>query len=209
MTILDDFFENPDAVRDFALQQTYTPSDDGRWPGLRTAPLNTIHPEFFSQFCSRVLSLFYSNYDSICYADVTFQKMPNGLNEGWIHADTDIITVIVYLNENSNLSSGTSIYRNKKINLVASTKHNNIKCDFYKSKCDVETAQNYRNLNNQQFEETIKISNVYNRLLAFDSQEWHGAQSLDANNNEERLTLIGFFNKLDANGPVRRCHQLR
>ena len=71
--------------------------------------------------------------------------------------------------------------------------------------------EKYRLENNSQFEETIKVGNVYNRLIAFDSQLFHAAQSLFGNEEEdnERLTLVLFTNSLIAGrSPVfrsKRC----
>ena len=203
VTILDNFFENPDAVREFALAQQYFPSEDGRWPGLRTAPLHTINTKFFNHFCRRVLTLFYDEPNPAHHSYVCFQKVPTGSEKGWIHIDDNIITALVYLNLKSNYSSGTSIYKLKNHVSYLDPDHNLVKIDYYKGKCDAKKSAESRELNNSNFDETIKVSNVYNRLLAFDSSMWHAAQDFDTD-DEDRITLIAFFDKVNPRGPVKR-----
>lgn len=207
VTILDDFFDNPDAIRDFALAQEYFDTD-GRWPGKRTKLLNEIDPDLFHHFCGKVIRLFYPDADFSFLCRSFFQKIPKGLGPGWVHVDETIITAIVYLNQNENLGSGTSIYRVKSNVVAPKVKHNDAKTALYTNKCAFDAVSSFAEDNNNQFEETIRISNVYNRLIAFDSFLWHGAQDLDVAGEDERLTLVSFFSKVDSLGPVRRSKQM-
>jgi hypothetical protein len=54
---VEDFYDNPDSVRQFALSQKYEKSDDGKWPGKRTANLHEINPILFDQFCNKIHNL--------------------------------------------------------------------------------------------------------------------------------------------------------
>ena len=42
--IVDNFFEDPDSIVDLSTNIQYAPSDDGRWPGLRSNYLHRIYP---------------------------------------------------------------------------------------------------------------------------------------------------------------------
>ena len=45
--IVDNFFEDPDSIVDLSTNLQYSPSDDGRWPGLRSNYLHRIYPRLF------------------------------------------------------------------------------------------------------------------------------------------------------------------
>ena len=54
------------------------------------------------------------------------------------------------------------------------------------------------------WKETVKVENVYNRLFAFNRRFWHGVKTFGSN---ERLTLIFFFRSLvdnDKDAPLDR-----
>ena len=41
----DDFFDNPDEIREYALSLDYKSDENGHWPGVRTRPLHEINPK--------------------------------------------------------------------------------------------------------------------------------------------------------------------
>ena len=47
-TIIDNFFDDPYAVRKLALSTKFYPNKDGRWPGARSDRINNIDYELFS-----------------------------------------------------------------------------------------------------------------------------------------------------------------
>jgi hypothetical protein len=68
-----------------------------------------------------------------------------------------------------------------------------IKANMYKGKIENEKALPYLKENNNQFDKTLTINSKFNRLLIFDSQTYHSADSFkDANCDEDRLTFISF-----------------
>jgi len=203
VTIVDNFFEYPDEVVNFALSCEYTKSEDGRWPGKRSQPLHLINEKLFNFSVAKVLSLFYDkDFSSLTWnVGASFQIVDNTYTDGWVHRDEELLTVIIYLTKNADLKSGTSIYRAKKENITAITINTEYKNNSYLNGTD-ETL--YRNQNNDQFEETINISNVYNRMICFDSHLLHAAQNF-SNNSDPRLTLVMFIgNVSNMNTPIRR-----
>lgn len=214
VTILDNFLDGPDKIRAWALQQEYLPSEDGRWPGLRSKPIHELDTPFFHLVCRKFFSQFYDvqNMEEISWeTKMFFQMVPKGYDSGWIHSDEldSQITGIVYLSPNANLNGGTSIYRNKS-NLVQPIHVNtDIKKDSYLNKMSIQEAKKNKQDHNSQFEETIRISNVYNRLIGFDSHLIHAAQDFFGEGDESRLTLIFFVNKLFVNNsPVGRVRRM-
>lgn len=216
VTVLDNFFDEPDKVRRWALQQEYLPDSEGRWPGLRSNYIHELDDPFFQLTCRKFFSQFYElreEKEIQWNVSMNFQIVHEGYDSGWIHSDqiTSQITGIVYLTPNSNLNGGTSIYR-QKANLLQHTHRNTEhKENSYLNKMSIEDAKQYKQEHNSQFEETIRVSNVYNRLIAFDSHLHHAAQDFFGEGQDSRLTLVFFVNKLFVNnspiGRVRRVTQ--
>ena len=207
LTVVDNFFDNPDKVVEYALSCQYEKAKDGRWPGKRSEPLHTINPELFNVSGDKLISLFYKGDLPFWNIAANFQIIDNKYTDGWVHRDKDnIITGIVYLNKNENLKSGTSIYRTKKDKFDAQQIN---KDEKIKSYLDGEyNSEHYRIANNSQFEETINISNVYNRLICFDSHMLHAAQNF-SENLEPRLTLVMFVKSIsDWDTPIKRLRSV-
>ena len=57
------------------------------------------------------------------------------------------------------------------------------------------------------FTKTCSFNSIYNRMILFDSNQSHGVDSFDNNDNEERLTLISFFYDLSkTDGSLLKTH---
>jgi hypothetical protein len=196
LTVIDEFLPNPDAVVDFAMSQEYLPCPKGTFPGVRTNPLHEINLELFNYVCKRFFSVFYdySNSSINWNSSIHFQKISNNLNKGWVHVDSGLISFVLYLNKTENLNSGTSLYRLKK-EVVAPSNETKLKHSSYLGSIDPKEADVDLEKHNQQYEETIKVSSVYNRLIAFDSNSYHAAQDFYSN-IEDRLTMVGFIYSL-------------
>ena len=50
ITIVDDFFEDPDAIVEMANELKYYTPNTGNWPGTRTKNLHIEEPRFFRYF---------------------------------------------------------------------------------------------------------------------------------------------------------------
>ena len=51
ITIIDDFYPDPDSIVDFAKSQKYAPSPTGAWPGIRSESIQEINPNMYEYFC--------------------------------------------------------------------------------------------------------------------------------------------------------------
>ena len=110
---IDNFFQNPDKVVDYAKTFKYTPSKTGKWPGKRTESLHLIAPQIHRHVGRKVLAtLFPNNYTKITYnlGDLYFQKISSEFcNTGWVHVDDPAeLTIIIYLSKHK--KCGTSIF---------------------------------------------------------------------------------------------------
>ena len=63
-------------------------------------------------------------------------------------------------------------------------------------------------INENIFQETTRYSNVYNRMIAYDSCEFHRANSFDTN-SKNRLTIVGFINGIEMEEmPLERVRKI-
>ena len=118
---VDNFFNNPDSVREFALSLDYNFSNKKGWPGKRSPALSTVSQTYFHQFCDKLFSLTFDfkKHKNVSWAVETyFQILEPGMygeiNHGWIHQDHCIYAGIIYLTPDNDLECGTSIYRPKE-----------------------------------------------------------------------------------------------
>jgi len=210
ITVVDDFFEYPDAVREFALQQEYLPDPENKWPGKRSKSLHELNRTLFNSVINKSLSLFY-NLDKtniLWNANAHFQKVNSKYQEGWIHIDDNICTGIIYLSKSKN-KCGTTIY--KPIDPVsASIKNIDKKIESFSNTDLLEENKNYLLDNNKQFRPTVTIQEEYNRLVLFDGHLLHSANEFYGDEDDSaRLTLVFFIRQIhiheeDAVFPVPR-----
>ena len=58
----------------------------------------------------------------------------------------------------------------------------------------------YLNENNEKFDKILTIDSKFNRLLLFDSNQYHAAEKFKEQDiDEDRLTLITFFTNISGN----------
>lgn len=211
VSIVDNFFEDPDSIRAYALGLEYhKEGPDSDYPGLRTGRLDLVNNDLFRRIGNKIARLFYfTNHKGIIWnwvAESYFQKVSlNNGNLGWVHRDRDVcLTAIVYLNPDSHV--GTDIY--KKNNTLDDTMR--LFCNKDSSAEDFEISrQEY----NKEYTKTMQISGLYNRLITYDGTHYHAPQDFLPNDEHDfRLTLIYYFKHIIVNydgviqSPVTRMH---
>ena len=55
-----------------------------------------------------------------------------------------------------------------------------------------------KKFNNNKFTESIRVENVYNRIIMFEGGVYHGVPSYYSDNNEPRLTQVFFVKNLNS-----------
>jgi hypothetical protein len=217
VTCIDNFYKDPDKIREYALSLEYF-QNNGRYPGKRSDHLSDLNPDLFNQFCTKLMGIYFdftmcwANWDIQTYFQLIDSQHDDPLspkNSGLIHLDDDkIIGGIIYLTPDIDASCGTSIFKtNHSINYTPRHSDNDKKIisDFYKDNID----NNYDSMilnHNSKFKETGRFSNEYNRLVAFDSQTYHGVNSFYT--KSQRLTQVFFVNELTTNStpPIVRMN---
>ena len=203
-TIVDNFFENPDKIREFGLSLDYTPDSDGHFPGVRSKSLHEIDYEMYMSLMLKFMSMFHDfAFQNVNWMDasVYFHKIKDTgdeeLNKGWIHTDNDHeLAGLCYLNPGvTNLDWGTSIYKQKDNTEYMRYGRQHYKNMFYKNEpVDLNKYKKSLKENNENFQETIRVGNVYNRMIAYSAPENHCHNGVTK--DEERLTLLFFINGL-------------
>jgi hypothetical protein len=211
---VDNFYKNPDEVRKLALDNDFF-HNDGHWPGKRTSLIHQINRNFYDKFCAKLLSLFYPLDKSVHYTiDTMFQlveqldKDPNSSkNKGWIHTDDFVLfSGIIYLSPNSIPENGTSLFRVVNENTINHFVESKIL--LYRDNIDVQHDLAL-DLHNSSFEETVRFNNIYNRLVCFPGDTWHGVNSFNNPSGEPRLTQVFFVRECVSPymSPVTRCNE--
>jgi len=219
LTIIDDFYKDPDYIREYALSLDYTPSTNGDWPGLRTEPLANINPKLFELFGNKILSLFFDldNINIECDIVTGFQKIyplsPEKYdikNTGWIHLDQEsVLSGVIYLNPEPEENSGTSFYKLKNGEIDDGTQ--NTKFLHYSNSTNFNEEDYIKEKTNfdNKFIETIRVENQYNRLIIFEDGIYHGVPSYFSTKNDPRLTQVFFISSIQssAKSPLLKMKQ--
>jgi hypothetical protein len=175
--VIDNFYENPDKVREFALQCDfqYHPSNHKgcrtdlcyRFPGLK---------ERFEQVIGRGIRNWAHYGTNGC-----FQYCIKG-DETVYHSDTQQYAGVLYLTPDAPVDSGTGLYRSritKKMKYAPEEYH---------------TVFRNGHLDETDFEMVDRIGNVYNRLILFDAKCLHaGINYFGTNKENGRLFQLFFF----------------
>jgi len=198
--VADNFFDDCDDIIKIANSLPYKPDPEGKWPGVRSEPLESVNRVLWTKVCKKVISLMYptDNYDMSWDGTFTFQKIKMNkkekeFTEGWVHHDHPyLFTVMIYLSDHTDV--GTSIALPKSI--TSYVKHVPIK----NMRNRTGKAPQFREKlldNNGQFEESIRVNSKKNRVFIFDSSQYHFAHNMVSKQDKgDRLTLVGFFNDL-------------
>lgn len=210
LTVLDNFLDDPDKMRNLALSLPFYKDDEGKWPGTRSASLYEIDNDIFDLFTKKFFSLFFDVETIGWKVDARFQKVGKEYGKGWAHTDVGpIITGIIYLDSAPRPNSGTIIL--EKTHLRSNGRINyrqEDKIKFYQGEMSPEEAELARQRNNNSFSAGITVQSKYNRLLAFDSHLIHTADEFYGEDDSERLTLTFFvFDVSTTKTPIYKSRQ--
>jgi hypothetical protein len=154
--IVDNFYIDPNSVREFALSQEF--SVYGNYPGVRT------------ESCAEP---YFSNIKEYLETNILKTKInfwPTGYNTAfqittendrtWIHHDCTKWAGIVYLTPDAPTESGTGIYRHKKSKVF-----------LYESTDTID--YNHSSLDEKEWELVGFAGNVFNRLVLYNGMLYH------------------------------------
>ena len=235
---LDNFFENPDEIRELGLrmlESEKTSPKDGTWPGYRTKNLREIDEGLEQKITSKILSCYFNlDFEKIFwnYCEMQFNLIPsidkdknNIKNKGWIHRDgiephrmhypepmnSTELAGLIYLTPDIERDTGTSLFVAKKDKILDNIeKTADIRRNIHLGNpVSDEEAKEQWEKHRSCFIEKVRFENTYNRLIAYDTKEWHAANSYYTA-KDNRLTL-GFFigGILADKWPLERVRQVK
>lgn len=211
---VDNFFSDPIAVKNYGKSLPMESHPEGNWPGKRTKALFQIDKDLNTAIMLKILSCYYD----LTYQDISwergrlfFQEIPafspekNDIrNRGWIHQDTTSDNIyelagLIYLSENIDPDSGTSLFKLVKDDYVTYQRHFAKHLLFGKEEdFDKEYYTNQYEKHESFFLEKTRFQNVFNRLIMYDPNEFHRANNYFSTETESRLTLVYFIGGLKA-----------
>ena len=210
ITIIDNFYKDPDSVRELALnQKEWNPDPDGRWPGVRTKNIQYIDTDLYDYFCKLLVSVFYDQNNPF-YIDIAtcFQNISprhedkyHPKNKGYLHMDGCLFGGLIYLNKQTESDTGTSLYTPDNGYYSTDNSIVEFKKNDYLGKIEPTDEQynEVHSISKNGLTETVKIENVYNRCILFSGNQHHAAQTFGSIG--DRLTQVFFCFGLETSMP--------
>jgi len=192
--IIDNFFENPNKIRQIALnilaeKHSCILNDSTKnYPGIRCEV-----PNYISDYIINVLekTLDASLNDFACAFHIT-----SGIHRlGLIHNDNRKYAGLIYLNENPLEHSGTILCNPITDENIFKQKNNfNVASATHDIKIITEFAD-YKEQFNKNFEIKVELANKFNRFVLYGGTQFHAPYHYFGNNLfNSRLVLVFWFN---------------
>lgn len=204
VTIVENFYENPDAIRKFALAQKYKFRHEETdlpyvYPGRRTQDLHILDSALQEKICKKLISVFHIHeHDHMRWViSSSFQSVSEEYKQGVIHTDNSTIFAgVLYLTPDAPLNSGTSLFKkNGKFNQAKYTRALEKNDERFKAGEKVMSTD-YHNM----FDEVVRVNNVYNTLILYEGDTFHAANKFFGSTlKNSRLAQVFFINRIDAN----------
>jgi len=183
--IVDDFYQNVDDVREFALSQDF--SVKGNYPGNRT-----------KSFATEDLREYLNNLIRPFAGEITFWSTNeyNGAYQyttqrerSWIHADSNTTwAALVYLTPDAPISGGTGLFRHKHTGLESAPVLPNGERDSSLLDSIYIDSQDLT-----KWEMTDRLANKYNRLVMYRGDLFHMSLDYFGTNKENGRLFQTFF----------------
>lgn len=169
--IVDNFYNNPEEVRSFALSQEF--STVGNFPGKRTKPYIN---QGMKDAIEKIVNIKVVNWNDDYYSGAFQYVSPT--EKTWIHTDPfNMWAGVIYLTPDAPHNCGTGLYYHRP------------------TKSIVEKTKNMA-INQNDFELHDVIGNKFNRLVLYRSDIFHAALGYcgkDKDINSYRLFQVFFF----------------
>jgi len=200
ITIVDDFYENFDDVKNYVLNLKYKDKSFPSMAGITSEPLAELNKSLYDKVIRKILVLHYGRISNLHYDCDSFFDKIEGYGEeydkkGWIHTDDDnMLTGLIYIQ--GNYDEGTSFYKPKNLGL---SDYSDLKYKhslYSHQKIDPEIYNEKLQKHNSNFEEILKVNLVPNRLVLFDSSIYHGADGFGSK-NDPRIIQTVFFRLIE------------
>ena len=173
--VVDNFYDNPEEFRDFAVSQWYF--DDEGFEGLRTRKqffIDGVKEKFESIISRKIIK--WKEYAM----NARFQSHKADFRSVW-HCDSQQWAAAIYLNPDAPYEAGTCVYAHKETRGRDSQEGKNI----FNQKTFVDSTP---------YELVDQVGNVFNRLVIWDAKLLHAAPVYFGwDINSSRLSQVFFF----------------
>ena len=182
--VVDDFYDDPDAVRARALALPYSRPSGVNYPGLTAMTPDPIEP------IMRTFSRLLGDIDITCRRDEGAFRITTAADmdtrTSLVHVDTPDFSAIIHLSEGP--GEGTHFYRHRKLGIERVSEEDN-------ARAEVRALIEADTLDQSAWEPVHTIPMKYNRLVIFDGKYFHsGARRLTGSDlTSGRLTQNFFF----------------
>jgi hypothetical protein len=188
LVVIDNFYKNPNEVRDFAINNlTYIES--GYHKGKRSTEKFILKGT--KEKLENILGKQIYNWNKETYANGIFQYCtPN--DPIVYHTDSQSYAGIVFLSPDAPLSTGTATFQSKITGIRKFDETNYTEETFKKTFSGYGDQINF--YDNSSFELVDRVGNVFNRLVLFDAKCIHAATEYYGTNiNDSRFFQLFFF----------------
>ena len=163
---VDNFYENPDEVRNYALNQNYW--DDGHggvgWRTRKQFIFDGVKEKIESVMGAKITN--WADVYSICGVFQAGFGGKDGIPPQVYHCDSQQWAAMVFLTPDAPFETGTKIVANKKSKIYHSSQSDNV-LDYFPQQetfCDGTL-----------YEDVDVMGNVYNRMVIFDGRAIHSS----------------------------------
>ena len=186
LTVVDNFYADPDAVRDFAINSlSYAPSGYHKGQRSERFILDDTKEKF-----EKILNRKVVNWNHPRYANGAFQFcVPS--DPIVYHVDSQMFAGIVFLTPDAPLRSGTGTYKSR---LTGATRFENEEMNGEKYATTFKAGGTEFNFyDNSTLDLVDRVANVYNRLVLWDAKSIHAAESYFGESIENARFFHLFF----------------
>jgi hypothetical protein len=218
VTILENFYEDPNAVRTFALSQKYQFRHQMKnagyvFPGGRTKDISLINKPLFEKVSNKIISLFHNPEHELMRWKITtsFQSVSEDYGRGVIHTDSNtVFAAVLYLSPDAPLDSGTSLYKTNK-------QFDEERYEWFLKNNDKRFDAGQKIMDTSyhaMFDEIVTVNNIYNTLIVYEGRHFHAANRFFGKTlKDSRLAQVFFVSTIDAQKyssfPVWRAQQFK
>lgn len=197
--IVDDFYQDPDKIRSFALNQEFKNCQEanagGNWPGQRSSFLHLLNDEINEEFHNNFLGALLENnpirYSG--YIETNFQVCTEADGDSWIHYDTPTWNCthvgIVYLNPNPPENSGTCFYTFNEEHRQEFEEYAERNGHLWFKLNRDEDSEEF----NKFFKKDFCVPNKYNRCVIYGPNRWHKSDWYFGNDLESGRMIQPIF----------------
>lgn len=178
LIVVDDFLEDPDAVRRLALEQTFVKMHSA---GLRTQR-QFLHVAPYRERFERVLGRRVTNWDDND-ANGRFQ-LCLAVDSIPYHSDSQSCAGILFLTPEAPIEAGVSFFRSRLSGQRGRSQDRRLMELTFGGGAEFDRSR---------WEEVDRIGNLYNRLVLFDAHLAHGASAYFGTRLEDGRLFQNFF----------------